>query len=113
MARQRNTIALLKVELQGNLALADELRKNTIVFLNGFKSISQVVRTPGIKLLLALFPPENIDLKVPDSEAAGLSDKVFDGLEQSQLYKDQLELQKVHRGRERHQHEHRPPEIHH
>jgi hypothetical protein len=94
LAMQRNTVALLKVELQGNLALADELRKNTIVFLNGFKSTSQVVRTPGIKLLVALFPAENIDLKLPDNEAARLSNKVFDGLEQSQLHKDQLELQK-------------------
>lgn len=94
LARQRNTVALLKTELQGNLRLADELRKNTIVFLSGFKSISEVMRTPGIKLLAAMFPPDNIDLKVSDREVSGLADRVFDDLEKSQLYRDPLELQK-------------------
>jgi hypothetical protein len=94
LARQHNTVALLRVELQDNLQVVNELRKNTIVFLNGFNSMSQVVRTPGIKLLDAMFPIENLDLRIPDRQAAALADKVFDGREQSQLHKNQLELSK-------------------
>jgi hypothetical protein len=94
LARQRNTIALLRGELDDNLKVANELRKNTIVFLSGFQTLSQVVRTPGIELLTAMFPVENIDLKIPDSQAAGLADKVFDDLERSQLHKNDLELRK-------------------
>jgi hypothetical protein len=94
LARQRNTIALLRGELDDNLKVANELRKNTIVFLSGFQTLSQVVRTPGIELLTAMFPAENIDLKIPDSQAAGLADKVFDDLERSQLHKNDLELRK-------------------
>jgi hypothetical protein len=94
IARQRNTIALLRVELQNNLRLANELWKNTIVFLTGFQAISQVIRTPGIQLLTVLFPSENVDLKLTDAAAAGLADEAYDNLEQSQIYKNELELRK-------------------
>ena len=94
LARQRNTVTLLRVELDDNLKVANELRKNTIVFLRGFQTLSQVVRTPGIELLTAMFPAENIDLKIPDSQAAALAHKVFDDLERSQLRKNDLEMKK-------------------
>jgi hypothetical protein len=94
LARQRNMIALLRVELQDNLKGANELRKNTIVFLRGFQTLSQIVRTPGIQLLTAMFPRDNLNLKISDRQAAGLADRVFDDLERSQLHKNDFELKK-------------------
>lgn len=94
LARQQNTVALLRVELQDNLGVANELRKNTIVFLRGVQTITQTVRTPGIELLTVLFPKENVDLQFPDGQAAGLSEKAFETLETTRLHQNQLELQK-------------------
>jgi hypothetical protein len=91
----RAQVARLNVELNRNLAVADQLRKNTIVMLGEFNALSRVVRTPGIKILPVLFPEKNLDMKVPDSDATAFADEAMDNLSDSGLLSNQLELQKV------------------
>src|SRR5437667_3598493 len=59
---QENVVHLLQGELNSNLQVANELRKNTITLLGEFQTLSSVVRTPGIKLLAAMFSSLNLDL---------------------------------------------------
>lgn len=92
---QKAQIARLDVELNRNLAVADQLRKNTIVMLNDFQTLSQVVRTPNIKILDILFPQKNIDLKISDDQSVNNADDAMDQLGSSGLLKDDLERQKV------------------
>ncbi len=92
---QKAQIARLDVELNQNLAVADQLRKNTIVMLGEFRTLSQVVRTPGIKILPILFPAKNLDMSIPDSQTTNLADGAMDQLRDSGLLSDQLEVQKV------------------
>jgi hypothetical protein len=69
--QQENLVGLLDGELTSNLQVASELQKNSNTLLNEFKTISGVLRTPGIKLLSAMFPKQNIDSKFDDDDAAG------------------------------------------
>jgi hypothetical protein len=95
LEEQKAQVGRLDVELNQNLAVADQLRKNTIVMLGEFKTLSQVVRTPGIKILPILFPARNLDLTIPDALATGLPDDAMDQLGASGLLSNQLELEKV------------------
>lgn len=92
---QRAQVARLDVELNQNLAVADELRKNTIVMLGEFRTLSQVLRTSGIKILPILFPAKNLDMTTPETRAGNLADDAMDRLRDSGLLSDQLEIQKV------------------
>ena len=92
---QKAQVGRLDVELNQNLAVADQLRKNTIVMLGELKTLSQVVRTPGIKILPILFPARNLDLIIPDAQTTNIPDDAMDQLGASGLLSDQLELQKV------------------
>ncbi len=92
---QENVVHLLQGELNSNLQVANELRKNTITLLGEFQTLSSVVRTPGIKLLAAMFPSENLNLSYSDTKASSLADSAYDQIESSQLYKDDLEKQKL------------------
>lgn len=93
--QQETLVTLLHGELTSNLQITGELQKNATTLLNQFKAISTVLRTPGIKLLFAMFPKENIDLKYNDSAAAGLADQAFKDIVDTNLYKDELEKQKL------------------
>jgi hypothetical protein len=95
IAEQRAQISRLDVELNRNLGVADQLRKNTIVMLGELNTLSMVVRTPGIQILTILFPAKNLDLKIPDSQTTGLADDAMDQLGASGLLSNQLERQKV------------------
>jgi hypothetical protein len=88
---QQQAVARLQTELDGNLAVAEQLRRNTIVFLNNFKTLTTVTRTPGIKLLDVMFPNENLDLKMSDADASGLADRAINQIRDSGLLSDQLE----------------------
>lgn len=92
---QQAQVARLDVELNRNLAVADQLRKNTIVMLGEFRTLSQVVRTPGIRILPILFPAKNLDMAIPDSQTTNFADDAMDNLRDSGLLSDQLEMQKV------------------
>lgn len=93
--QQQNLVELLDREMNANLQVASELQKNSATLLNEFITMSTVVRTPGIKLLFVMFPKENLDLKYGDETAAKLADKAFETLIDTNLYKDQLEKQKL------------------
>jgi hypothetical protein len=93
--QQTKVVQLLDGELTSNLQVASELQKNTRTLLSEFNVISGVLRTPGIKLLAVMFPKENIDLKYSDSDASRLADQAFKTLVDTNLYKDQLEKEKL------------------
>lgn len=95
LEEQQAQISRLSVELNRNLAVADQLRKNTIVMIGEFKTLTDVVRTPGIRILPILFPAKNLDLTIPDSKTANFADDAMDQLRDSGLLSNQLEMQKV------------------
>ncbi|MGO8063911.1 hypothetical protein AB9E28_00155 [Rhizobium leguminosarum] len=63
MSRQEQAAAvrLISAELASNMEVAGELQKNTLTIMNAASTISTVLRMPGIKLLPAFFPQENLD----------------------------------------------------
>jgi len=92
---QKAQVDRLDVELNHNLAVADQLRKNTTVMVGEFQTLSRIVRTPGIKILPILFPEKNIDLTIPDDQSINNADQAMAVLGASGLLNDQLEMQKV------------------
>jgi len=92
---QKAQVSRLDVELNRNLGVADQLRKNTVVMLGEFNTLTSVVRTPGIKILPILFPAKNLDLKVPDSNVTDFGDQSMDQLRDSGLLTNELEMQKI------------------
>jgi len=94
LREQRQAVARLQTELDGNLAVAEQLRRNTMVFLKNFNTLTAITRTPGIKLLDVMFPKENLDLKTSDAGASGLADGAMDQIRDSGLLSDQLEREK-------------------
>ena len=58
---QAAAVRMLDQELTGNLAVLSELKKNTETILRATATVSSVMRTPGIKLVAALFPADNLD----------------------------------------------------
>jgi hypothetical protein len=71
-AEQKNLVEQLSQELDINLSVIGELKKNTESFLNQQINISRSVRTPRIKILPIMFPETNLDLNQPvnDNELA-------------------------------------------
>ena len=95
LAEQQAQISRLSVELNRNLGVADQLRKNTIVMITEFKTLTEVVREPGIEILTILFPAKNLDLAIPDSKTTTFADDAMDQLRDSGLLANQLEMQKI------------------
>jgi hypothetical protein len=60
-AEQNSAVRLLRQELGDNLTVLASLKTNTETILNATNVVSQVLRTPGIKLLASLFPVENLN----------------------------------------------------
>jgi hypothetical protein len=89
---QINTVKLLREELNSNLKAVNEMRKNTDTALSTMLTVAQVLRTPGIKILAVLFPPENLDLKFDGTP--GLASSAIDRLGETGLAKDDLEVRK-------------------
>jgi hypothetical protein len=58
---QKAAVGLLNKELVGDIEVAGELERNTATILNAAGTVSTVLRHPGISLLPALFPAENVD----------------------------------------------------
>ncbi len=59
---QKNIVSMLSKELDGNISVIGELKQNTKTFLNQQLTISQSLRTKGIKILPVMFPEENLTL---------------------------------------------------
>ncbi len=59
---QKNIVNMLSKELDGNISVIGELKKNTETFLNEQLTLSKSLRTDGIKILPVMFPQENLDL---------------------------------------------------
>ena len=58
---QKATVRLLKQELQGNINVIGELKKNIEMILKNVGIVHKVLRHPGIRLSAILFPSENTD----------------------------------------------------
>jgi hypothetical protein len=69
---QKSLVEQLSQEMDTNLSVIGELKKNTESFLNQQINISRIVRTPRIKILSIMFPEANLDLNqtVNDNELA-------------------------------------------
>lgn len=90
---EKNTVELLRGELQSNMMTANELRQNAITMLNAFQSLVAATRTNGIKILVILFPRENVTPGIKESPVA-LADGAMDRLAREGLDKDDLEGRK-------------------
>ena len=92
LQEQANIVSLLREELNSNLKSVNEMRKNTETALNTMLMVAKVLRNPGIKILAALFPRENLDPKFEGTPA--LANIVMDKLADTGFTKDSLEVQK-------------------
>jgi hypothetical protein len=61
-AEQKNLVSLLVTELDGNIQIISELKKNTESFLSQQIELSKAIRTDGIKILPVMFPEANLNL---------------------------------------------------
>ena len=91
---QANSVRLLDQELTGNLEVIAELKKNTETIINVTSTVSKVLRTPGLKLLAALFPAENLDPKALVPASADLASQALEAALNKGLINDELERKK-------------------
>jgi hypothetical protein len=96
LKEQEDAVSRLDIEFNQNLAVADQLRRNTIVLAREFKTLTSVTRTPGIKLLALMFPAANLDLrKANDVPALNFGNAAMDQIRDSGLLANELERQKL------------------
>jgi hypothetical protein len=91
---QANAVRLLDQELTGNLKVIGELKKNTETIVNATSTVSKVLRTPGIKLLAAMFPSENLDPKADVPASADMAFNALKAASEAGLIDQELELKK-------------------
>jgi len=91
---QAAAVRMLDQELTGNIKLLSELKKNTETILNITSTVSSVLRTPGIKILAALFPAENLDTGKTVPASADYAAQVLAAVNESGLLEDKLERRK-------------------
>jgi hypothetical protein len=91
---QRAAVRLLHQELEGNIAVAGELKKNTETILGATNVVSSVLRTPNIKVLAALFPVENTDAAAVVPPSVELARLQLDAAKQGGLLDDSDEIRK-------------------
>lgn len=89
---QKAAIKLLVTELQHNLHVANELKKNTATPANAATEIAESFRIARLKINFALFPAENIDPAVEQN--ADLYHQRFEWLKASGLLSDKEELRR-------------------
>lgn len=90
-AEQLRLVRQLDVELGNNLDTINELALNTETFLKRIKETSEILRTPGIDILVVLFPKQNLDLEasINTIEEANLA---WDELVRRQLHLNELQM---------------------
>lgn len=91
---QASAVRLLRQELAGNLHVLGELAANTETILSATNTVSEVLRTPGIKLLSAMFPQENLNPRVAVPASADYAGELLDKASQAKLIDNPLERQK-------------------
>lgn len=64
-SEQKNLVGQLSQEMDTNLSVINELKRNTESFLSQQINISRTIRTPRIKILPIMFPEANLDLDQP------------------------------------------------
>jgi hypothetical protein len=94
---QRAAVRLLNEELVGDINVAGELKKNTETILNAVGIVSGVMRTPGIKLLPALFPADNLDPTANLPASLELARTRLEAAQKEGLLDDPLERDKFNR----------------
>lgn len=99
MSRQEQAAAvrLISEELKSNIEVAGELQKNTLTIMSATTAISSVLRTPGIKLLPALFPEQNLRIKAEVPASLEFARLQLNAAQEAGLLNDPLELQKFQR----------------
>jgi hypothetical protein len=93
-AEQERAVLLLHQELAGNLAVVVELQKNIATIRGATDALGEVLRHPGIPVMSAMFPAENIDVKSSVPVALDYSRKLLADLRSSGLTENELELNK-------------------
>jgi len=91
---QTSAVHLLQQEFADNLAVLASLKSNTETMLTATDTVSQVLRTPGIKLLSALFPAENLDPHVNVPASVDYAQQLLQRADQAGLIANPLERQK-------------------
>jgi hypothetical protein len=91
---QQHAVLLLKQELDGNLKVLAELEANTETIMRAAGTVQSVLRTPGLKIMVALFPERNADPAAASSAASGLAETVLTDAAKAGLLDNRLEKQK-------------------
>lgn len=93
-AEQKNLVSLLVNELDNNIQVISELKKNTETFLSEQIEISKALRTEGIKILPVMFPQVNLNLD-SNVNSNTLAQEAFLKLIEKKLPENKLEMQKL------------------
>ncbi|HQQ98537.1 MAG TPA: hypothetical protein PLX35_14800 [Cyclobacteriaceae bacterium] len=93
-AEQRKLVLLLQNELEANINVIGELKRNTETFLQEQLEISKALRTEGIKILPIMFPQSNLDLD-RDINTNQLAQEAFRNLIAAKLPQNKLEMEKL------------------
>jgi hypothetical protein len=91
---QSSAVRMLQQELSGNLAVLAELKANIETMLRATSAVSGVLRTPGIKLLSAMFPAENLDPHATVPASADYAADLLARAKQEGLIENSLEQRK-------------------
>ena len=84
---QKKAVGLLKSELEHNLFIVSELKKNTDTFSNAVNIVSSILRKKDFKINSGLFSPSNIDPNT--KQDPDLYNKNMNWLKESGLLDDQ------------------------
>lgn len=93
-AEQKNIVSLLVTELDGNIGVISELKKNTESFLSQQITLSQSIRIEGIKILPVMFPEVNLDLD-SNINTTTLAQEAFLNLIDQKLAENTTEIVKL------------------
>lgn len=93
-AEQEKLVVLLQNELDNNIQVISELKKNTESYLNQQIEISKSLRTEGIRILPLMFPQVNLDLD-SNINTNSLAQQAFVDIVNNKLPQNKLEMQKL------------------
>lgn len=91
---QKKVVMLLANELDNNIKVIGELKKNTESYLTEQIEISKALRTDGIKILPVMFPQINLDLDA-NVNTNELARQAFLNLIDKKLANNTLEIKKL------------------
>jgi hypothetical protein len=91
---QKKVVSLLDNELDNNIKVISELKKNTETFLSQQIEVSKALRTESIKILPVMFPQSNLDLD-KDVNTNELARQAFLELISKKLANNKTEIKKL------------------